>query len=478
MNNKSVYLVLVLSCFLAFQAQAQVTAPTIITLSPTKTVSSQLMKSECVYRVQYDFDLQKSNIKIPDNCVLVFDGGSFKNGTIDLNKCQIEGKGIKCNIKNPGDYSYTLSLFLSQTEDPALNRSVIQVLLDAKVPVIIDIPELTFSGYLSVSSGCVVQALSNKRVVLRFPNSKGFVWDKKVYSQNNEFEGLHVLSKGNCFDFVNGGNKNRPYNVYFSTFRNIKAQSQEGDCFYSGEGNYGYSGDFCTFDNLFEDIEVVAPKGSGFVGLNGNTQHFLKIRCIECGVACFYNCSGVFDSCNGTFGNTPTFFVGTRRSKDKPARYTCVFRNCNVESYKSVLFSCKDPLCYMELSFEDCSFYIAPNKQKIIDFFPFDFVYLFSFRMRNTRFYRLNGGEYDDNHSLFYIGYLSNVICFDIDQDISITDNKNNKTIAKGKMLSINRDNSSAIKPSVGDCYFDTSVGKPLWWDGKRWVDANGVTNN
>ena len=201
-NKHSICLLLVFSCFFTIQAKTQVTTPTIITLSPNKTVPSQLKKSGCVYRVQYDFDLQKSNIKIPDNCVLVFDGGSFQNGTIDLNKCQIEGKGIKCNIKNPGDYSYTLSLFLSHTEDPSLNRSVIQVLLDAKVPVIIDIPELTFSGYLSVNSGCVVQAFSNKRVVLRFPNSKGFVWDKKVYSQNNDFEGLHVLSKGNCFDFV------------------------------------------------------------------------------------------------------------------------------------------------------------------------------------------------------------------------------------------------------------------------------------
>lgn len=473
-----IIILLAFSTLLVFQAKAQNTTVPVITLNPSKSFASQVKRSGYIYRIEYNVDLQKTKVKIPDNCVLLFDGGSIRNGTLDLNKCRIEGRGIKCQIINPGNYSYTLSQFLADTGDPDLNRSVIQTLLDAKIPIIIDIPELTFSGHLSINSNCVVQSASNSRAVFKFPKSRGFVWDKKVYSQNNVFQGLLIISEGNCFDFVNSGDANRPMNVYFSTFRNIKAQSQEGNCFYSGEGNYGASGDFCTFDNLFEDIEVHAPKGSGFVGLTGNTHHFLKVRCIECGVSCFYNCSGVFDSCNGTFGNTPTFFIGTRRSRNNAARYTCVFRNCNVESYKSVLFSCRDSSCYMELSFEDCSFYITPNKKNIIDFYPFDITYLFSFRMRNTRFHRLNGGEFDKNHSLFYIGYLSNIISLDIDQDIAITDKKANKTTARGQGLSINNGNPRPVQPSIGDSYFDTKVGKPLWWNGSKWVDANGAIYN
>lgn len=26
----------------------------------------------------------------------------------------------------------------------------------------------------------------------------------------------------------------------------------------------------------------------------------------------------------------------------------------------------------------------------------------------------------------------------------------------------------------TGFCYFDTDLGKPLWWNGEGWVDANG----
>lgn len=456
-------------------AEAQTTKPSIVTLSPNKSFASQVKQTGCIYRILYNFDLKNGTVKIPDDCVLLFDGGSIQNGMLDLNKCHIEGTGIRCKIKNPGDYSYSLSSFLADYQNPELNRSVMQVLLDAKVPVIIDIADLTFSGHLSISGGAIVQSVSNKRSILRFPNSKGFVWDKKVYSQNNYFQGLHVISKDNCFDFVNGEDASRPMNVYFSTFRNIKAKSDDGNCFYSGVGNYGANGDDCTFDNLFEDIEVHAPKGSGFVGLSSNTQHFIKVRCIECGVACFYNCSGVFDSCNGTFGNTPTFFVGTRRSKNNPARYACVFRNCNVESYKSVLFNCKDPLCYMEISFENCSFYVNPNEAQVIDYYPFDFDYLFSLRMRNNKVYHLNHGKFDNQHTLFRVRYLSDALSFDIDQEIIITSNNNKVVKMQGLDYPVSSTTMRPRVPSVGDCYFNTITGKPLWWNGKSWVDANGI---
>lgn len=467
------FIIGVLTICLSYYASAQ--SNNNVILKPYKSFASQIKESGRIYHIQYDFNLNNRTVVIPNNCTLVFEGGSIRNGTLDLNECRIEGVGVKCRIKNPGDYSYTLSHYLADTTDHSLNRDVVQTLLDEQIPVIFDIPQLVFSAPLLISSYSVVKSASDKRIVLHFPDSKGFVWDKKVYSQNNLFQGLYVIAKDNCFDFVNGGDPIRPYNVYFSTFRNLKAQSLEGNCFYSGVDNYGASGDDCTFDNLFEDIEVVAPKGSGFVGLSSNTQHFIKIRCIECGIAFFYNCSGVFDSCNGTWGNTPTFFKGTRRAIDKPARYTCIFRNCNIESYKSVLFSCKDPLCYMELSIEDCSFYISPNDKKVIDYFPFDFDYLFSLRMRNNKFYRLSDGKYDSTHTLFRIGYYSSDVSYcDIDQDIHITDNNVRCFLIQGNNSNLRRVDERPAHPMIGECFFDTVIGKPLWWNGNSWVEANG----
>lgn len=404
----------------ALLSMIEVSAATVV--KKGQSLASQINKSNTCYEIQDDFDLKGITLKIPSGCTLRFTGGSIRNGTIDLNACRIEGIGIKCKIKNPIDYSYPLSKYLSDTKDPELNALVVQTLIDAAVPVIIDYSQLTFDQYLSINSNVTIQSASEKRVVLNFPNSRAFVWDKKVYSQNNTFKNIHVISKGHGFDFVNSGSEDRPINVYFNIFSNIRVQSKEGDCFTAGQGNYGATGDACTFDNLFELIEVGAPKGYGFVGISGNTHHFTKIRCIGCGKAFFYNCSGVFDSCNGTWGSTPTFYKGTRRNKDTAERYTCIFRNCNVEEYKSVLFDCNDSRCYMELTIENCSFYITPNKDKVIDYFPFDFAVLTQLRMRNNFFYTYNNGKYDNKHSLFGIGYLSNLERVDVDKELNITD--------------------------------------------------------
>lgn len=395
--------------------------------------SAQVRNANTCYEIQDDFDLHGRQVKIPSGCTLKFNGGSISNGILDLNGCRIEGVGIKCRITNPTNYAYPLSRYLADVKDTELNVSIVQTLMDAAVPVIIDYPQITFKRYLSVNTNVTIQSASEKRVVLRFPDSRGFVWDKQVYSHNNTFRGLHVVSKGHGFDFVNGGTSDRPRNVYFSTFSNMYVQSSEGDCFTAGQGNYGVTGDSCTFDNLFELIEVSAPKGSGFYGIAGNTHHFTKIRCLGCGVAFFYNCSGVFDSCNGTWGTTPTFFKGTRRSGNAAQRYRCIFRNCNVESFKSVLFDCKDSLCYMDLTLENCSFYITPNERHVIDYFPFDFVVLYTLRMKNNFIHVYNNGKYDSKHTLIRVRSLTNINQLDLDRDISIMDN--NAILHTGKKI-------------------------------------------
>lgn len=394
----------------------------VIVVRQGKTFASQVKSANAYYEIQDDFDLKGALVKIPSGSTLAFKGGSVKNGILDLNGCRIEGVGIKCKIKNPSNYAYPLSRYLADTNDAELNTSVVQTLMDAAAPVIIDMHQLTFSQYLSVNSNVTIQSASEKRVLMEFPNSSGLVYDKKVYSQNNTFKGLHIKAKGNGVDFVNGEGADRPLNVYFNIFSNMRVQSEEGDCFTAGQGNYNANGGTCVFDNFFENIEVGAPKGYGFVGISGNTHHFTKIRCIGCGKAFFYNCSGVFDSCNGTWGTTPTFYKGTRRSNDVAERYTCVFRNCNVESYKSVLFDCDDTRCYMELTFENCSFYITPNEKKIIDYYPFNFAVLTQLRMRNNFFFTYDKGKYDSKHCLFGIGYVSNLERIDVDRELDIMD--------------------------------------------------------
>lgn len=48
-------------------------------------------RANTIYEIQYDYDLADTTINIPDNCTLDFQGGSIKSGTINLNKCYLNG---------------------------------------------------------------------------------------------------------------------------------------------------------------------------------------------------------------------------------------------------------------------------------------------------------------------------------------------------------------------------------------------------
>ncbi|QOR57183.1 hypothetical protein [uncultured phage cr6_1] len=43
---------------------------------------AMINKANTIYVIQYDYDLKEASINIPENCVLLFDGGSLSNGTI------------------------------------------------------------------------------------------------------------------------------------------------------------------------------------------------------------------------------------------------------------------------------------------------------------------------------------------------------------------------------------------------------------
>ena len=61
--------------------------------------AEQVKRKDAVYDVQFDFDLNKANVTIPKGCVLLFSGGSLRNGTVNLNGCLIEGNArFECEI--------------------------------------------------------------------------------------------------------------------------------------------------------------------------------------------------------------------------------------------------------------------------------------------------------------------------------------------------------------------------------------------
>lgn len=60
-------------------------------------------KPNTIYIIQYDYCLGGETIEIPENCVLQFEGGSLRNGTINLNKVYLDGNPVILNCDFSGE---------------------------------------------------------------------------------------------------------------------------------------------------------------------------------------------------------------------------------------------------------------------------------------------------------------------------------------------------------------------------------------
>lgn len=70
-------------------------------------------ESNTIYEIRYDFDLNDTEITIPENCVLKFNGGSLSNGTINGNYAKIEAEtldNVLINIKYTSPVNFNRSL--------------------------------------------------------------------------------------------------------------------------------------------------------------------------------------------------------------------------------------------------------------------------------------------------------------------------------------------------------------------------------
>lgn len=100
-------------------------------ISNGKNVLTQEMISDTNtrYIIQYDYDLNGQTITIPENCVLQFEGGSIKNGTINCNGTVIVGK-FGGNATITGTYSFQDAQ--ADEEDITQNQSSVLKFKDRK----------------------------------------------------------------------------------------------------------------------------------------------------------------------------------------------------------------------------------------------------------------------------------------------------------------------------------------------------------
>ena len=78
--------------YLRKNIQTVVNPNTMVTYSTNLLTQAMLSKENTVYIIQYDYSLNYQTISIPDGCVLLFEGGSISNGTLNGNGTNIISK--------------------------------------------------------------------------------------------------------------------------------------------------------------------------------------------------------------------------------------------------------------------------------------------------------------------------------------------------------------------------------------------------
>lgn len=311
-----------------------------------------LPSANTIYIIQYDYDLNGATINVPSGCVLDFQGGSLRNGTLNLNYCKINGIGLKVNILNAKNYGYKLSSYLADVSDKDLNTSVVNELIAEGIPIIVDYHDIYFSGELDVQSNPIfIETCGNNNANFYFTeteNQRGIVFSKSF--RMHRIHRLNIWANGYGMDMSNAG-------LYRSDFIDMEIKSYNSHAVYGGD-NVTPGGGTKTFDLKFERVHVQAPNGCGMWGLNGNTGKFYEVSSSNIGDSLFYNCSGTFLSCNNQYYQTTgkTFYKLRTREDGTYGRYKSVFLSCNIEDYQGPIVDCEGKI-YVHLTFINCVFY-------------------------------------------------------------------------------------------------------------------------
>lgn len=73
----------------------------VVVLNKDVSISAQVNKKNTVYKINYSFDLNGDELRVPEGCVFLFDGGKISNGTIVFSDTDLQGypQIIGCKLR-------------------------------------------------------------------------------------------------------------------------------------------------------------------------------------------------------------------------------------------------------------------------------------------------------------------------------------------------------------------------------------------
>lgn len=432
-------------------------------------------KPNTIYIIQYDYDLNGQEIEIPENCVLKFQGGSLRNGIVILNGTSLmeDGSRIFDNITLSGILNGDLSCTMfgaspSSSKDLNLNsiKETIKQLDNVGGGELLIPQEINYGYERNTPSTWVYTTVSNNIIVkdeskgntYNLPSRDGSQIRNFFMTEGNPMDGNHdgggFMVRANWHPYMMLSNDRDPVEA-----NNRRATYFVGNngkiCWGIGQGTNTIEPDGTDRDDALSNFKII---GNDIAGGNGLTNMM------------------VINKTNAFFG----FNLST------PVQdYHFNFRNVEGRDNANVHFDASLRRGTLEILLT------AGEAKKRIGVSPItNNLYFASDNSIVTSITRngdilLKGdlglftGEGDPN-GVFSCGigalYQNRTARANGKGLYVCTDAPNKKfNLVSGVDSCTSTSRPSTTELPVGFPTFDTTLGKPIWWTGNKWVDATGA---
>lgn len=453
-----------------------------------------------IYIIQYDYCLNGAEIEIPENCVLQFEGGSFNGGSIVGNNTNIISTltrifNLNVEIKGTWNLDYARPEWFGATLEDiddalCINKSFgfnNNVKLAAKNYYIKSSIKLKTKYKLVGENEVVTQIIKTNKI-------EGEDNIAIIIENNSEYVTVSDIRITNL-NVRNGDYGIKGESLNHSVFKNLVIFS-----FINGiyiEGNSIWS---IKFDNVVSNANSLHQENSNYgytnaygfyiKAVNGGGTSLVFIKCWARDCYKGYYIKGMNYStmlCNGAdnINGIPYHFHGCKITLDACACEN-VYATINnmgatIHAINCVLFISSFNTYNIRPSSEDKEF-------SMIKFTDGGCITLTNCTFSNWKNvtnkcfpYAIDGAILTTINTVLPTNGKNFVSCTNNAKHINI--NQNEYSVRMGNLVYYKTNTKypnigdNRPEPTVADKgfqYFDTTLNKPVWWNGSTWVDANG----
>ena len=224
--------------------------------------ANEFSDSNTIYEIKYDFDLNRKEIQLLENCILYYNGGSLNNGSIICNNTILEGTINNNNIQLQGVYT-SLDIELNKIKDSIKN-----------VKVNVDEEDITLNNNNELSFKDRSSENGMGYIIIRKDNdlAEQLIFDNTIYEIRYDFDLQEntITLPSNCTLLFKGGsfyngklilnntyilNANKSFSPNLEIIGTVSNNTIESIWFASNEENNDYYQQFKKIVTLSNNSE-------------------------------------------------------------------------------------------------------------------------------------------------------------------------------------------------------------------------------